>query len=79
MAAKDKAFDFEEALQTLEELVEALEEGSLSLEESMKAFEKGVKLTRECQSALDQAELKVKVLVAEGDEPRVEDFVQDED
>lgn len=74
MAARNKPFDFEEALRTLEELVETMEEGSLSLEESLRAFEKGVKLTRECQAALEEAEQKVKILVSEGDEPAVEDF-----
>jgi len=57
------SFDFEKALANLEELVTAMEEGELSLEESLQAFEKGVKLTRECQSALDQAEQKVQLLV----------------
>lgn len=74
MARKSATFDFEQALETLEELVEAMEEGELSLEESLKAFEQGIKLTRECQSALEKAEQKVKLLVKDGDEPESEDF-----
>lgn len=74
MAASKKTFDFEEALHTLETLVEAMEEGELSLEDSLKAFEKGVKLTRECQAALEQAEQKVQILMSEADEPEVADF-----
>ena len=54
--------DFEAALAELEALVEQMESGELSLEESLSAFERGVKLTRHCQSALKNAELKVKVL-----------------
>jgi len=54
--------DFESALTELEALVERMEAGELSLEESLAAFERGVKLTRHCQSALTNAELKVKVL-----------------
>jgi exodeoxyribonuclease VII small subunit len=54
--------DFETALSELEALVERMEAGELSLEESLNAFERGVKLTRHCQSALTNAELKVKVL-----------------
>jgi exodeoxyribonuclease VII small subunit len=54
--------DFESALTELEALVERMEAGELSLEESLSAFERGVKLTRHCQSALKNAELKVKVL-----------------
>lgn len=80
MARKSAAaFDFEQALETLEELVEAMEEGELSLEESLKAFEQGIKLTRECQTALEKAEQKVKLLVKEGEEPESEDFDADLD
>ena len=42
-----------------------MEAGELSLEESLHAFEKGIKLTRECQTALKQAEQKVQVLINE--------------
>ena len=42
-----------------------MENGDLTLEESLKAFEQGIKLTRECQSALTQAEQKVQMLIAE--------------
>lgn len=64
MSPRKKAgFNFEEALEELESLVSAMEEGDLSLEESLQAFEKGIKLTRECQTALKQAEQKVQVLL----------------
>jgi exodeoxyribonuclease VII small subunit len=58
---------FEAALAELEGLVEKMEAGELSLEDSLAAFERGVKLTRHCQSALQAAELKVKVLTESGD------------
>ena len=60
--------DFEAALAELEELVGKMEAGSLSLEESLAAFERGIKLTRECQSALRSAEMRIKALTQEGDE-----------
>ena len=60
--------DFEGTLAELEELVGRMEAGSLSLEESLAAFERGIKLTRECQSALRSAELRIKALTQEGDE-----------
>lgn len=74
MARKTTPFNFEESLATLEQLVEAMEEGELSLEESLKAFEQGIKLTRECQSALDKAEQKVQLLVNSEDLPEAEPF-----
>lgn len=54
---------FEASLTELNRLVEALESGQLSLEASLQAFEQGVKLTRECQLALTQAEQRVKTLL----------------
>jgi len=63
MPSKKAAFPFEESLAKLEGLVEKMEAGELSLEDSLKTFEEGVKLTRECQQALAQAEQKVKLLI----------------
>ena len=65
MAKAKKTIDFESSLEQLEELVEDMENGDLSLEESLKAFEQGIKLTRECQTALTQAEQKVQILMEE--------------
>ena len=62
---KQAKFDFEAALEELEELVSSMEDGELSLEESLQAFENGIKLTRECQAALKNAEQKVQVLLNE--------------
>lgn len=64
----DEPIDFEASLAELEALVTRMEEGSLSLEESLAAFERGIKLTRDCQSALRDAELRIKALTQEGDE-----------
>ena len=64
----DEPIDFEASLAELEALVTRMEEGSLSLEESLAAFERGIKLTRDCQTALRDAELRIKALTQEGDE-----------
>ena len=78
MATKQEPeFNFEEALVELERLVSSMEEGELSLEDSMKAFEKGIKLTRECQTALQKAEKKVQILLNESGETKAFD-VKDE-
>jgi len=60
---------FEETLAQLEALVSRMEDGQLSLEEALSAFETGIKLTRECQQALQQAELKVQMLTRDDGEP----------
>ncbi len=54
---------FEESLTTLGKIVRELEQGDLSLEESLKLFENGVKLSRECQERLSQAERRIEVLL----------------
>ncbi|HBM23976.1 MAG: exodeoxyribonuclease VII small subunit [Alloalcanivorax venustensis] len=58
-----KTPQLEQSLDSLEALVERMESGDLTLEESLQAFEQGVKLTRECQQALSQAEQKVRILL----------------
>ncbi|MGB1158813.1 MAG: exodeoxyribonuclease VII small subunit [Porticoccaceae bacterium] len=68
MSKEKKAIDFEQQLASLEDLVESLESGELSLEESLKAFEQGIKVARECQAALKDAEQKVEVLTKQGDQ-----------
>ncbi|MDG2060261.1 MAG: exodeoxyribonuclease VII small subunit [SAR86 cluster bacterium] len=60
--------NFETALDELEDIVDQLESGDLSLEESLKSFEKGIKLTRQCQKQLSEAELKVQKLIEENGE-----------
>ena len=58
-----KKQNFEESLAELEKIVGKLERGDLSLEESLELFEKGVKLSRECQERLSQAERRIEVLL----------------
>jgi exodeoxyribonuclease VII small subunit len=78
MTRKNSKPDFEEALASLEALVEAMEAGNLGLEDSLKAFEQGVRLARDCQSALEQAEQKVQLLIKEGQLPEAVPFEQAE-
>jgi len=66
--------NFEKDLGKLEALVEELESGELSLDEALKKFEQGVKLTRSCQQALSEAELRVKQLVEENGEIELQDL-----
>jgi exodeoxyribonuclease VII small subunit len=79
MSRKKIPFNFEVALAELEGLVDAMEDGELSLEDSLEAFEKGVKLTRECQQALVQAEQKVQILMQDGGIPAAEPYDSESD
>jgi exodeoxyribonuclease VII small subunit len=58
---------FESALKELEQIVEQLEAGDLPLERSLELFEQGVKLSRDCQQRLDEAENRVELLLKNGD------------
>ena len=59
--------DFEKKLGRLEEIVVKMDKGDLALEDSLKLFEEGIKLSRECQSRLSEAEAQVKKLVSVDD------------
>ena len=76
--AESKPYPFEKSLTKLEQLVERMEQGDLSLEDSLKTFEEGIKLTRECQQALVQAEQKVKLLIEENGTITEADFDADD-
>ena len=54
--------DFEASMHALEDLVGRMEAGEMSLEESLAAYERGVGLYRHCQDALEQAELRMRLL-----------------
>lgn len=68
---------FEHSLDELEGLVQRLEKGDLSLDESLKAYERGVALFRSCQTALEQAELRVRLLSDPEDPASAKPFTPD--
>ena len=60
---RKKQLDLEKTMAEIETIVEQLEAGDLSLDKSLKQFEKGVRLSRECQTVLKEAEQKVQMLM----------------
>ena len=58
---------FELSLEELEKIVRQLEGGDLPLDRSLELFELGVRLSRECQKRLDEAERKVEILLRGND------------
>jgi exodeoxyribonuclease VII small subunit len=74
----EKLPDFEHSLTELEALVAKLEQGDVPLEEALQTFERGVALTRQCQTALRNAQQKVEVLLTRNGEETIEPF-SDED
>jgi exodeoxyribonuclease VII small subunit len=53
---------FEEALQKLEGIVEAMESDDLPLETLLARYEEGARLVKICQEKLAEAELKIQQL-----------------
>lgn len=59
----DKLKDFEKSLQALEKIVNQMEGGELGLEDSLNQFEQGIKLAKNCQDTLANAEQRVEQLI----------------
>ena len=58
---------FEGALARLEEIVKLLESGNAPLDGSLALFEEGTALVKQCNSQLDNAEQKIKILTQKQD------------
>lgn len=74
-----KAQSFEASLAALEKIVRELERGDLPLEESLQLFENGVKLSRECQERLSQAERRIEILLRDAEGRPVVSAFEDEE
>ncbi len=66
--------NFENQMEKLEQIVAQLEKGDLSLDESVTKFEEGIKLSKECNKILEDAEKKITILVNEDGEIKEKDF-----
>lgn len=76
----DKPKTFEASLEELERIVRDLEQGELPLEKSLHLFEQGVKLSRECQERLSQAERRIEILMRDNQgRPAVRPFEPESD
>ena len=58
---------FEDAMESLENIVQELESGDLSLEKAMQRFEEGIKLSKFCSDKLDETEKKITLLTGNAD------------
>ncbi|MBP3831385.1 MAG: exodeoxyribonuclease VII small subunit [Clostridia bacterium] len=69
-----KKDSFEDKMQQLEQVVSELEKGDMNLDESLVKFEDGMKLAKECNKILEDAEKKVTILLEKNGEIEEEDF-----
>ena len=66
--------NFEESMKNLENIVTELENGNLNLDESVKKFEEGMKIAKQCNTILEDAEKKITILLEKDGELREENF-----
>ena len=70
--AKGREPSFEEALTTLEGLIERIESPEVGLEDAIRQYEEGAALVKRCRAILDRAEVRIAELTergVEGGEP----------
>lgn len=67
--------NFEELMEKLEEITGKLETDKLSLDESVKLFEEGMKISKQCNEKLEDAEKRITILLKTNDEIKEENFV----
>ena len=70
--------NFEESMKNLENIVTELENGNLNLDESVKKFEEGMKIAKQCNTILENAEKKITILLEKDVEIKEENFDADE-
>lgn len=73
-----KEANFEELMKKLEDITNKLEKEQLSLDESVKLFEEGMKISKQCNTKLEEAEQKITILINENNELREEKFIPEE-
>lgn len=77
MPKESEPITFEESIERLEALIEAMENGEIPLAELVTKFEEGSKLLRYCQRQLKDAELKIDILNRKTDEPEPFELVEE--
>ena len=79
MAEIEQNLNFEEAMEQLENIANELEKGDLDLDTSVSKFEEGMKLSKQCNKFLENAEKRITILLKNGDKIEEENFIQEEE
>jgi exodeoxyribonuclease VII small subunit len=75
MSKPAKRLKFEEAMQRLDAIVEAMESGEIGVEESIAKYEEAMGLAAHCRQILDQAEQRIqKIQLDAAGQPQVTPF-----
>ena len=66
--------NFEEAMKKLEKIVTELESGNFNLDESVLKFEEGIKIAKQCNNMIENAEKKITILLEKDGELKENNF-----
>ena len=66
--------NFEDNMENLENIVTELEKGELNLDDSISKFEEGIKISKECNKILEEAEKKITILLEKDGNIEEENF-----
>ena len=66
--------NFEEAMKKIEKIVTELESGNFNLDESVLKFEEGIKIAKQCNNMLENAEKKITILLEKDGELKENNF-----
>ena len=72
--SKENNGNFEESMKKLEDIVIELENGNLNLDESVNKFEEGMKISKQCNKILEEAEKKITILLEKNGELEEKNF-----
>lgn len=70
--------NFEENMNKLETIVADLEKGDLNLDDSVKKFEEGIKISKECNEMLEEAEKKITILLQKDEKIEEKEFTTED-
>lgn len=69
---------FETNMENLEKIVAELEKGELNLDESISKFEEGIKISKQCNKILEEAEKKITILLEKDGKIEEKNFIAEE-
>lgn len=75
---RQELLSFETSLTELEQIVTRLESGELPLAKALSEFEQGIQLARQGQTALQQAEQRVQILLQADDHAPLDNFTPED-
>jgi exodeoxyribonuclease VII small subunit len=75
MSKPPKNLKFEQAMERLDAIVEAMEAGEIGIEESISKYEEAMELAAHCRKILDESEQRIKKIQLDAArEPKAEPF-----